>query len=110
MVDWVDFVQLGGTQYIAGVDGTVPAITSNDLGPVVRRVKCELSLLKFPAQPGPAVDGDAAFIKVGTDVHSVRGYGTSCRVAAQVAGVNRVYLAQTVSAGVSKAVPCAKAP
>ncbi len=110
MVDWADFVQLGGTQYVAGVDGKVPAITSNQLGSVVGRVECELSVLKFHAEPGPAVDGDAAFIKVGTEVHAVRGYGTSCRVAARVAGVNHVYLAHADLNGVSRAVPCAKAP
>jgi len=110
MVEWVDFVQLDGTQYVAGVDGKVPAIASNQLGSVVGRVECELSVLKFHAEPGPAVEGDAAFIKVGTEVHAVRGYGTSCRVAAQIAGVNRVYLAHADLAGVSRAVPCAKAP
>ena len=110
MVDWVDFVQLDGTQYIAGVDGKVPVIASNQLGPVVGRVACELSVLKFHEQPGPAVDGDAAFIKVGTEVRAVRGYGTSCRVAVQIGGVNRVYLAHADLAGVSRAVPCAKAP
>ena len=110
MVDWVDFVQLDGTQYVAGVDGRVPAIASNELGPVVGRVVCELSVLKFGSEPGPAVDGDAAFIKVGTEVHAVRGYATSCRVAAHIAGVNRVYLAHGDLAGVSRAVPCAKAP
>ncbi len=110
VVDWVDFVQLDGTQYVAGVDGKVPAIASNQLGSVVGRVECELSVLKFHAEPGPAVDGDAAFITVGTEVHAVEGYGTSCRVAAQIAGVNRVYLAQAYLGGVSRAVPCAKAP
>ena len=110
MVDWVDFVQLDGTQYIAGLDGKVPAIAANELGSVVGRVKCELSVLKFHAEPGPAVDGDAAFLKVGTEMHAVRGYATSCRVAAQIAGVNRVYLAHADLAGVSRAVPCAKAP
>ncbi len=109
-VDWVDFVQLDGTQYVAGVDGKVPAIASDQLGSVVGHVECELSVLKFQAEPGPAVDGDAAFIKVGTEVHAVRGYRTSCRLAARIAGVNRVYLAQAYLGGVSRAVPCAKAP
>ncbi|MEP7035264.1 MAG: hypothetical protein ABI662_03805 [Dermatophilaceae bacterium] len=109
MVDWVDFVQLDGTQYIAGVDGKVPAIASNQLGAVVGRVKCELSVLKFHAEPGPAVDGDAAFLKVGTEVHAVRGYATSCLVGAQVAGANRAYLAQSGLDGVSRAVPCPRA-
>jgi len=110
MVDWVDFVQLDGTQYVAGIDGKVPAIASSQLGSVVGRVECELSVLEFHAQPGPAVDGNAAFLKVGTEVHAVRGYAPSCRVAAEISGVNRVYLAHADLAGVSRAVPCAKAP
>ncbi len=110
MADWVDFVQLHGTQYVAGADGKVPAVPSNELGPVVGRVTCELSVLKFHTEPGPAVDGDAAFIRVDTKVYAVQGYGTACRVAAQIAGVNQVYLAHADRAGVSKPVPCAKAP
>ena len=110
MVDWVDFVQLDGTQYVAGVDGKVPDITSSQLGSVVGRVECELSVLKFQTEPGPSVDGDAAFLTVGTEVHAVRGHPTSCRVSAQIAGVNRVYLAHADLGGVSEAVPCAKAP
>lgn len=110
MVDWVDFVQLDGIQYVAVNDGKVPDLAWNQLGSVVGRVECELSVLKFHTQPGPPADGDAAFIKVGTDVHAVRGYGTSCRVAALSAGVNRVYLAHADLDGVSRAVSCAKAP
>lgn len=110
MVDWVDFVQLNGIEYVAGVDGKVADIAANQLGSVVGPVECELSVLKFHAEPGPAVDGDAAFIEVGTDVHAVRGYATACRVAVRIAGVNRVYLAHADVAEVSRAVPCAKAP
>ncbi len=110
MVDWVDFVQLDGTQYVADLDGKVPAVASNQMGSVVGRVECELSVLKFHAEPDPAADGDAAFIPVGTKLYAVRGYGTSCRVAAQITGVNRVYLAHADLGGVSRAVPCAKAP
>ncbi len=110
MVDWVDFVQLHGIQYIAGLDGDVPAVASDQLGAAVGRVECQLSVLKFQAAPGPTVDGDAAFIEIGTEVHAIRGYEPSCRVAARIGGVNRVYLAHADVDGVSKAVPCAKAP
>ncbi|MEO7423052.1 MAG: hypothetical protein ABIU87_11725 [Ornithinibacter sp.] len=106
----MDFMQLDGTQYVADLEGRVPAVPADQLGSVVGRVKCELSVLKFHAEPGPPVDGDAAFIKVGTQVHAIRGYGTSCRVAAQIAGANRVYLAHADIAGVSRPVPCARAP
>ncbi len=110
MVDWVDFVQLHGTEYLAGLDGKVPAVATEQLGSAVGRVQCQLSVLKFQAQPGPAVDGDASFIAIGTDIHAIRGFQPSCRVAARVDGVNRVYLAHADIDGVSKAVPCAKAP
>jgi len=110
MVDWVDLVQLHGIRYISGLDGNVPAVASDQLGAAVGRVECQLSVLKFQADPGPAVDGDAAFMEIGTEVHAIRGYEPSCRVAARIGGVNRVYLAHTDVDGVSKAVPCAKAP
>ena len=110
MVEWVDFVQLHGTQFLAGVDGQIPAVAADQLGPVVGRVGCELSVLKFRSAPGRAVDGDAAFVSPGTEVHAVRGYPASCRIAVPIAGVNRVYLAQTEVGGVSRAAPCAEAP
>lgn len=110
MVDWVDLVQLHGTQYISGLDGKVPAVASDQLGMVVGRVECQLSVLTFQAQPGPVVDGDAAFLEIGTELHAIRGYQPSCRVAATISGVNRVYLAHADVQGVSKAVPCAKEP
>lgn len=110
MVDWVDFVQLNGTQYIAGLGGEVPAVSSDQLGSALGRVQCQLSVLRFQAEPGPPADGDAAFIAIGTEVHAIRGYEPSCRVAARIDGVNRVYLAHAEVNGVSKAVPCAKAP
>ena len=45
MVDWVDFVQLGGTQYTASRDPQVPPLASTQLGGVVGRVRCQLSAL-----------------------------------------------------------------
>ncbi len=106
MVDWVDMVQLHGVQYVSGLDGTVPAVAPNQLGPVVGRVQCQLNILKFQTEPGPAVDGDAAFLPIGTDLYAIRGYQPTCRVAARVGGVNRVYLAHADVDGVSKPVPC----
>ncbi len=110
IIDWVDFVQLGGIQYYAGLDGQVPPVPTDQLGPTVGLVECRLSELDFSGAPGPAVDGDAAFIPVGTPVRSIRGYDPACRVAATVEGFNRVYLAHTDVAGVTRAVPCAEAP
>lgn len=108
MVDWVDMVQLHGVQYISDLDGTLSAVAPAQLGPVVGRVQCQLNVLKFQTEPGPPVDGDAPFLPIGTEVHAIRGYQPTCRVAAQVGGVNRVYLAHTDVAGVSKPLPCAE--
>jgi len=110
VVDWVDFVQLDGIQYYAGFDGKAAAVAEERLGSAVGRVECQLSVLKFRGQPGPAVDGDAAYLSVGTDVRAIRGYAPSCRVAARIDGANRVYLAHADVDGVSRPVPCAKAP
>ena len=110
MVDWVDFVQLHGVQYIAGMDGPVPPVSTAVLGPIVGRVQCQLSVLTFHRPPGAAVDGDAAFLAVGTQVRAIAGFEPACRVAARIDGQYRVYLAHHDAGGVSKAVPCARAP
>ena len=107
MVDWVDLVQLHGVQFIAGLDGAIRPVPSGDMGAVVGRVHCQLSALKFTQQPGPAVDGDAAFLTIGTEVHAIRGYKPTCRVAARINGTNRVYLAHADVGGFSRALPCA---
>jgi hypothetical protein len=110
MVDWIDFVQLHGVQFIAGMDAQLPPLPAGELGPVVARVRCELSVLSFHQTPGPTVDGDAGYLPVGTRVYAVKGFAASCRVAAPVQGAYRVYLAHHDFGGVSEAVPCAKAP
>jgi hypothetical protein len=107
MVDWVDFVRLDGIQYFAA-PGKASAADSNQIGAVVGQVECQLSSLKFHAQPGPSVDGDAAFIRAGTHIHALRGYPRSCRVVARVAGVNRVYLARAEVSRALKQLSCAK--
>ena len=106
MVDWVDFVQLDGVQYVAGRPGSPQSVSPQELGGVVGRVSCMLSALKFTTQPGPAVDGDAAFLPVGTEVYSIKGVAPSCRVAAKRQGVNRVYVAVTGPAGMSSRTSC----
>ena len=93
MVEWVDFVQLHGIRYVADPVGKGPEVGSDRVGRVVGRVTCELSSLEFHSPPGPSVDGDAAFLHVGTPVHALRGYPTACRVVARVAGESLVYVA-----------------
>jgi hypothetical protein len=110
MIDWIDFVQLHGVQFIAGMDADMPPAAADELGQVVGRVTCELSVLTFNQTPGPAVDDDAAYLPVGTEVYAVKGFPATCRVAAHIHGVYRVYVAHHDVAGVSHLVPCAKAP
>ncbi|MGO4597243.1 hypothetical protein [Terrabacter sp. 2RAF25] len=109
IIDWVDFVQLGGVQYYAGFDGQLPPVPTEQLGATVGLVECRLSDLHFDGLPGLPVDGDAAFIPIGTPVRAIRGFDPACRVTARVDGVNRVYLAHEDVKGVTRAVPCAKA-
>ena len=107
MIDWIDFVRLDGVEYVADLDGRAADVPARRLGLVVGHVECQLSVLRFLQPPGPAVDGDAAFLPVGTAVRAIAGIDPRCRVAAQVDGSVRVYLAQREVNGVSKAVPCA---
>jgi hypothetical protein len=109
MVNWVDFVQLNGTQFVAEYGPGHP-IASAQMGAVVGRVLCQFSALKLSEMPGPIVDGDAAFLPIGTEVHSILGFDPSCRVAARFEGINRGYLAYHDVDGSSLPVPCAKAP
>lgn len=107
MVDWVDFLQLHGVQYVAADrQGSPQSVSPQELGAVVGRITCMLSALKFTKQPGPAVDGDAAFLPVGTEVHAIRGMPPSCRVTAKHQGVNRVYVAMTDPGDSTSAASC----
>jgi hypothetical protein len=109
MVDWVDFVKLNSIEYVAGPSASTRSAPALKLGPVVGRVRCQLSALTFSQPPGPAVDGDAAFLPVGTEVHAIAGIEPTCRVAAEVGGSVRVYLAHGEVNGVSRPLTCATA-
>src|ERR1051326_9414800 len=41
-IDWVDFIQLGSTQFVAGL-GAPTTIEESDLGPIVARVKFKVA-------------------------------------------------------------------
>jgi hypothetical protein len=76
-VDYVDFVRLGGREYLAS-QGTVPATA---LGGRAGKVACGLSTIG----PGPAYrprDGDAAYLAAGTSLYAVAGYPVTFRLAA----------------------------
>lgn len=74
IIDWVDFIAVGSTQYTAGLEGT-PAITDADLGPVVAHVKFKVDGNICDPDYKPK-DGDAAFLEPGTPIYSVKGHPT----------------------------------
>src|ERR1700704_5627282 len=70
-IDWVNFIQVGSTQYVAG-PGPAAAIQETDLGPVYATVKFNVSA--NVCDPGYRLkDGDAAFLEPGTPIYQVRG-------------------------------------
>ena len=80
-IDWIDFVQVGQTQFVAGT-GNPPAIQESDLGPVILKVKFKVE--GNVCDPHyKTKDGDAAFLDVGTPVYQVNGHPPSELVAAR---------------------------
>lgn len=80
-IDWVDFIQLGATQYLAG-PGAPTTIQESDLGPVVARVKFKVAGNVCDPNYKPK-DGDAAFLEPGTPIYQVNGQSASKVVAAR---------------------------
>jgi hypothetical protein len=94
MIEWVDFVQLDGRQYVAGL-GPEVRIRASELGRVVTRIRCSMAAIDDHRHIGyPLVDRSAAFVAAGAAVYAVRGYSPHCRLAAYVSGQLHVYLAQ----------------
>ena len=84
-VDWIDFVQFNGIQYLA-VGGYFEAAGSRglveaDLGPEFARVKNRLAATHLFV-PQCCQDGDAAYLDKGTAVYIVKGYNPESRLAA----------------------------
>jgi hypothetical protein len=91
-IDWVDFIQLGATQYVAGREAPA-TIPESDLGPVLARVKFKVA--GNVCDPGyKPKDGDAAFLEPGTPIYQVNGEPASKVVAARRNGQIIGYVAQ----------------
>ena len=92
-IDWVNFIQVGSTQYVAGPQS--PTILQvSDLGPVYAHVKFRVS--GNVCDPNYRLnDGDAAFLDVGTPIYQVNGYPSSDQLAAKFNGSLVVYRALT---------------
>jgi hypothetical protein len=71
-IEWIDFVQVGSTQYVAGPQSPT-VIQESDLGPVFAHVRFKVS--GNVCDPNYKLkDGDAAFLEPGTAIYEVRGH------------------------------------
>jgi hypothetical protein len=92
-IDWVDFIQIGSTQYLAR-PGTSTAVNEGDLGSVYARVKFKVS--GHVCDPSYRLkDGDAAFLDPGTPIYQVKGFPPTQRLAVRAQG--RIVLYQAGS-------------
>lgn len=90
-IDWVDFIQVGSTQYVAG-PGSATTLQESDLGPAYSTVKFKVS--GNVCDPHYKVkDGDAAFLEPGDTIYQVNGYPPTQRLAARRQGQLLVYIA-----------------
>ena len=88
-IDWIDFVQFNGIQYIAvgGYMGSyfegddARGLVEADLGPEFARVKNKLAATHLVV-PQCCRDGDASYLDAGTPVYIVKGYNPEFRLAA----------------------------
>jgi hypothetical protein len=108
-VDYVDFLQANGRQYISGLGRKGPSISPAELGPVVLQVRCSYSAANDATGLvfGKPRDGDAAFLAPGTNVYEVRGWSPLCRLAAMHDHELTVYLAYRADTHVATPEPCA---
>ena len=84
-IDWVDFIEVGTTQYVAGLTGSPTTLQESDLGPVVAKVKFKVEGNVCDPNYRPK-DGDAAFLDPGTPIYQVNGHPSSELLAARRAG------------------------
>jgi hypothetical protein len=110
-VDYVDFVQAFGHQYLADFGGRIIATaTRSDLSEVVLRSRCSFSALndRTHKDPGRARDGDTGFLPPGTPIYAIKGWSHECRLAAEHEGRLRVYVASQDHAAFATPRPCAQ--
>jgi hypothetical protein len=90
-IDWVNFIQVGSTQYVWGTLSTTE-LQESDLGRVYAQVKFKVS--DNVCDPSYRLkDGDAAFLDPGTPIYQVKGQPPSEQLAARFNGHILVYLA-----------------
>lgn len=92
-IDWVNFVQVGSVQYVAG-PASPSVIPDSDLGPEFARVKFKVD--GNVCDPNYRTkDGDAAFLEPGTPIYEVKGHVPAELLAARMNGTILVYRAVT---------------
>jgi hypothetical protein len=84
-IDWVNFIQIGSTQYVAGPTQSPAVLQETDLGPVYAHVKFKVS--GNVCDPNYRLkDGDAAFLDAGTPIYQVNGQPPAKQLAARFNG------------------------
>lgn len=95
-IEWVNFIQVGATQYVAGIERS-PVLQETDLGPVYARVKFKVS--GNVCDPNYRIkDGDAAFLDPGTAVYQINSHAVGEELAARFSVNIVVYRAITSAA------------
>ena len=90
-IDWVNFIQVGSTQYVAGPQSST-VLQESELGPVYAHVKFKVS--GNVCDPNYRLkDGDAAFLDAGTPIYQVIGQAPGQELAARFNGSIVVYRA-----------------
>ena len=85
-IDWVDFVQVGSSQYVA----TSTPLRESELGAVVARVKVKLAGNVCDPAYQPK-DGDAGLLEPGTTVYEVKGQPRERMLAVKREGIVVAY-------------------
>ena len=88
-IDWVNFIQVGSTQFVAGPQSPT-VLQESDLGPVYAHVKFKVSGNVCDPSYRPK-DGDAAFLDPGAPIYQVNGQSPAVELAARFAGQIVVY-------------------
>ena len=93
-IDWVDFVKVGSTMYVAG-QGSVDAapLPEADLGAVYATVRFKVADHVCDPDYRPK-DGDAAFLEPGTPLYEIHGVAPADALAARHDGRIREYRRQ----------------
>src|SRR5712691_6411450 len=83
-IDWVNFIQVGSTHYVAAPQSPT-VLRESELGPVYAHVKFKVS--GNVCDPNYRLkDGDAAFLDPGTPIYQVTGHSLYEQLAARFNG------------------------